>query len=131
MFDNFSKFDVSGEDFAVRRMHVDPDRLLFMFAERILIPFKSDSFYLRSIKTQKMAANPLKKTEIRREMSEVPAAILPVLRLGAVISDKQLESLYFDDHPRFFACGALAASICVGIVIPSTWFVYLYNILLA
>ena len=29
------------------------------------------------------------------------------------------------------ACGALAASICVGIVIPSTWFVYLYNILLA
>ena len=30
-----------------------------------------------------------------------------------------------------FACGALAASICVGIVIPSTWFVYLYNILLA
>ena len=31
----------------------------------------------------------------------------------------------------FFACGALAASISVGIVIPSTWFVYLYNILLA
>ena len=27
----------------------------------------------------------------------------------------------------FFACGALAASICVGIVIPSTWFVYLYK----
>ena len=26
-----------------------------------------------------------------------------------------------------FACGALAASISVGIVIPSTWFVYLYN----
>ena len=26
-----------------------------------------------------------------------------------------------------FACGALAASICVGIVIPSTWFVYLYK----
>ena len=32
---------------------------------------------------------------------------------------------------QLFACGALAASICVGIVIPSTWFVYLYNILLA
>ena len=30
-----------------------------------------------------------------------------------------------------FACGTLAASICVGIVIPSTWFVYLYNTLLA
>ena len=27
----------------------------------------------------------------------------------------------------FFACGALAASISVGIVIPSTWFVYLYK----
>ena len=27
----------------------------------------------------------------------------------------------------FFACGALAASIRVGIVIPSTWFVYLYK----
>ena len=26
-----------------------------------------------------------------------------------------------------FACGALAASISVGIVIPSTWFVYLYK----
>ena len=25
------------------------------------------------------------------------------------------------------ACGALAASISVGIVIPSTWFVYLYK----
>ena len=27
----------------------------------------------------------------------------------------------------FIACGALAASISVGIVIPSTWFVYLYQ----
>ena len=27
----------------------------------------------------------------------------------------------------FVACGALAASISVGIVIPSTWFVYLYK----
>ena len=26
-----------------------------------------------------------------------------------------------------FACGALAASISVGIVIPSTWFIYLYK----
>ena len=26
-----------------------------------------------------------------------------------------------------FACGALAACISVGIVIPSTWFVYLYK----
>ena len=24
-------------------------------------------------------------------------------------------------YKRFFACGALAASICVGIVIPSSW----------
>ena len=42
-------------------MHVDPDRLLFMFDERILIFLKSDSFYLPSVKTPKMAANPLNK----------------------------------------------------------------------
>ena len=54
-------------------MHVDPDRLLFMFDERILIFLKSDSFYLPSVKTPKMAANPLKKTEIRRYTTEVQA----------------------------------------------------------
>ena len=73
VFDNFSKVYVSVEDLAVRRMHVDPDRLLFMFDERILIFLKSRSFYLLSVKIPKMAANPLKKTEIRREMTEVPA----------------------------------------------------------
>ena len=73
VFDNFSKVYVSVEDLAVRRMHVDPDRLLFMFDERILIFLKSDSFYLPSVKTPKMAANPLKKTEIRRYTTEVPA----------------------------------------------------------
>ena len=35
--------------------------------------------------------------------------------------------ILFDDYSGFFACGALAASISVGIVIPSTWFVYLYK----
>ena len=54
-------------------MRVDPDRLLFMFGERILIFLKSDSFYLPSVKTLKMAANPLKRTEIRRYTTEVPA----------------------------------------------------------
>ena len=73
MFDNFSKVYVSVEDLAVRIMHVDPDRLLFMFDERILIFLKSDSFYLPSVKTPIMAANPLKKTEIRRYATEVPA----------------------------------------------------------
>ena len=73
MFDNFSKVYVSVEDLADRRMHVDPDRLLFMFDERILIFLKSDSFYLPSVQTPKMAANPLKKTEIRRYTTEVPA----------------------------------------------------------
>ena len=73
MFVNFSKVYVSVEDLAVRIMHVDPDRLLFMFDERIQIFLKSDSFYLPSVKTPKMAANPLKKTEIRRCMTEVPA----------------------------------------------------------
>ena len=61
----------------------NPDRLLFMFDERIQIFLKSDSFYLPPVKTPKMAANPLKKTEIRREMAEVPT-ILPALRLDAV-----------------------------------------------
>ena len=73
VFDNFSKVYVSVEDLAVRIMHVDPDRLLFMFDERILIFLKSDSFYLRLVKTPKMAANPLKKTEIRRYTTEGPA----------------------------------------------------------
>ena len=73
MFDNFSKVYVSVEDLAVRILHVDPDRLLFMIDERILIFLKSDSFYLPSVKTPKMAANPLKKTEIRRYTTEVPA----------------------------------------------------------
>ena len=73
VFDNFSKVYVSVEDLAVRIMHVDPDRLLFMFDERILIVLTSDSFYLPSVKTPKMAANPLKKTEIWRYTTEVLA----------------------------------------------------------
>ena len=73
MFDNFSEVYVSVEDLAVRITHVDPDRLLFMFNEPILIFLKSDSFYLPSVKTPKMAANQLKKTEIRRCTTEVPA----------------------------------------------------------
>ena len=73
MFDNFSKVYVSIEVFAVRRMRVDPDRLLFIFDERTLIFLKSDSFCLPSVKTPKMAAIPLNKTEIRRYTTEVPA----------------------------------------------------------
>ena len=37
VFDNFGKVYVSIEDLAVRRIYVDPDRLLFMFDETILI----------------------------------------------------------------------------------------------
>ena len=81
MIDNFSKVYVSVEDLAVRRMHVDPERLLFMFDERILIFLKSDIFYLPSVKTPTMAANPLKKMETRRYMTEV-STILPALRFG-------------------------------------------------
>ena len=69
----FGEAYVSVEDLEVRIMHVDPDRLLFMFDERILIFLKSDSFYLPSVKTPKMAANPLKKTEIRCYTTEDPA----------------------------------------------------------
>ena len=84
MIYNFSKVYVSVEDLAVRRMHVDPDRPLFIFDERILIFLKSDIFYLPSVKTPKMAANLLKKTEFRRYMTEV-STILPALRLDAVL----------------------------------------------
>ena len=73
MFDNFSKIYVSVEDLAVRIKQVDPDRLLFMFDERIVVFLKSDSFYLPSVTTPKMAANLLKKTEFRRYTTEVPA----------------------------------------------------------
>ena len=73
MIGNFSKVYVSVTHLVVRRMHVDPDRLLFMFDERILIFLKSDGFYLQSVKTPKMAADPAKKTETRCEMTEVPA----------------------------------------------------------
>ena len=44
-----------------------------MFGECILIFLKSNGFNLSSVKTQKMASIPLEKTEIRREMTEVPA----------------------------------------------------------
>ena len=37
VFDNFGKVNISIEDLAVRRMYVDPDRLLFMFDQPILI----------------------------------------------------------------------------------------------
>ena len=73
MIDNFSKVYVSVEDLAVRRMHVDPDRLPFMFDERIQIFLKSDSFHLPSVKTPKMVENPLEKTEIQHYLTEVPA----------------------------------------------------------
>ena len=42
-------------------MHVDPDRLLFMLSERILIFFKSDSFYLPSANTQKNGDESIEK----------------------------------------------------------------------
>ena len=60
-FDNFSKDYVSVEDLAVRRVHVDPDRLLFMLDERILIFLKSDGFYPPSVKTQKNGSESIEK----------------------------------------------------------------------
>ena len=39
----------------------------------------------------------------------------------------QLLDLCSANLVSIIACGALAASISVGIVIPSTWFVYLYK----
>ena len=91
MFDNFSKFYVSVEDLTVRRMHVDPDRLLFMFDERILIFLKSDSFYLPSVKTPKMAANPLKTTEIRRYTTDIPAFRPFFQRYGWTLCERDTE----------------------------------------
>ena len=83
MIDNFSKVHVSVEVLAVRRMHVDLDRLLFMFDERILIFLKSDCFSsYHPSKHKKMAANLLKKTESRHEMTEVQAFRLFFQRYG-------------------------------------------------
>ena len=79
MFDNFGKVYVSIEDLAVRRMYVDPDRLLFMFDETILI-FKINVFvYPPSNTVLKMAANPTKNTVIRRYLTQNPA-LRPVTR---------------------------------------------------
>ena len=47
MFDNSGKVYISIEDLAVRRKYVDPDRLLFMFGQPILI-FKINDFFLSS-----------------------------------------------------------------------------------
>ena len=60
-------------------MYVDPDRLLFMFDETILI-FKINVFvYPPSNTVLKMAANPTKNTVIRRYLTENPA-LRPVIR---------------------------------------------------
>ena len=69
-------------------MHVDPDRLLFMFDERMLIFLKSDSFYLPSVKTPKMAANPLKKdrNSALYDRSSGVSTVLPALRLDTVLT---------------------------------------------
>ena len=87
MFDNFSKVYVSVEDLAVRIMHVDPDRLLFMFDERILIFFKSDSFYLRSVKTPKNGGESIEKdrNSALYDRSSGVSTVLPALRLDTVI----------------------------------------------
>ena len=66
----------------------------------------------------------------------VSAKIITGLSLSILSAEKgqnffQVVVLILEAAIAFFACGALAASISVGIVIPSTWSVYLYNILLA
>ena len=79
MFDNFGKVYVSIEDLAVRRMYVDPDRLLFTFDEPILI-FQINGFvYPPSNAVLQMAANPTKNNVIRRYLTENPA-LRPVIR---------------------------------------------------
>ena len=78
MFDNFGKVYVSIKDLAVRRIYVDPDRLLFMISEPILI-FKINVFvYPPSNAVLKSAANPTKITVIRH-LIENPA-LRPVIR---------------------------------------------------
>ena len=66
MFDNFGKVYVSIEYLAVRTIYVDPDRLLFMFDETILIFYINVFIYPLSNAVLKMAANPTKNTVIRR-----------------------------------------------------------------
>ena len=66
MFDNFGKIYVSTEDLAVRKMYVDPDWLLFMFDQPVLIFKINEFFYPPSNAVLQMAANPTKNTVIRR-----------------------------------------------------------------
>ena len=51
----------------------------------------------------------------------------PILVLLPVFVPYLIEDKADDQKNAIFACGALAASISVGIVIPSTCFVYLYK----
>ena len=86
MFDNFSKVYVSVEDLAVRIMHVDPDRLLFMFDERILIFLKSDSFYSTVSQNTKKGGESIEKdrnSALYDRCSGV-STVLPALRLDTV-----------------------------------------------
>ena len=66
VFNIFGKVYVSVEDLAVRRMYVDPDRLLFMFDQPVLIFKINEFFYPPSNAILQMAANPTKNTVIRR-----------------------------------------------------------------
>ena len=94
VFDNFGKVYVSVEYLAVRRMYVDPDRLLLMFDEPILI-FQINGFvYPPSNAVLQMTANPTKDTVIRRYLTENPAFTTgyPALRLDAVLTIKQKRS---------------------------------------
>ena len=80
VIDNFSKVYVSVV--AVRRMHVDPDRLLFMFNERILI-FLKHSFYL--IPSVKNGGESIEKdrNSARNDRGSGFSTVLPALRLDA------------------------------------------------
>ena len=79
MFDNFGKVYVSIEDLAVRRMYVDPDRLLFMFDEPILI-FQVNGFvYPPSERSSSNGGESYKNSEILRYLTE-NLVLQPVIR---------------------------------------------------
>ena len=86
VFDNFSKFYVSVEDLAVRRMHVDPDRLLFMFDERIPIFLKSDSFLPNVNQNTKNGGESIEKdrNSALYDRSSGVSTVLPALQLDTV-----------------------------------------------
>ena len=84
MFDIFDKVYVSIEDLAVRRMHVDLDRLLFMFDEPNIL---NKWFCLPTVKRGSSNGGKSYKKHRNRALFDRKSGVTtgyPALQLGAV-----------------------------------------------